>query len=323
MKKNPIDDILNAIQNYQRISIASHLRPDGDSICTSLALSHILQQLGKQVSIYIKDRIPFPCNHYPDINRINIGQIPPTGFDCVFLLECANVSRSGQESLDGYFKINIDHHHSNDYYGDINWVEPDAAAVACLVYQLGVALGVKITPQIATQLYSAIVSDTGSFQFSNTSAQAFKTCHELLQRGVQPYRVTELLYNNNPPEKIKLLGLVLSTLQMKADGEIVMITMYRRHLDQLKLREIDTEEITTLARSVKDARMVLFFKEVKSGVFRVSVRSKGKADSARVAEFFGGGGHKHAAGFTVTGDYAVLSESVPSQVAELLKNMPD
>lgn len=322
MNNNVILDIRQKILGSRKIAVASHLRPDGDSICTSLALHFIGKQLGIEVSPYIRDRIPFPFNHYPDIETINIGQIPASMFDCVILLECANVSRSGQESLQDYFKINIDHHHSNDYYGDLDWVEPDAPAVACLVFRLCESLEIEITPRIATQLYSAIVSDTGSFQFSNTTAGAFLTSHKLVQHGVDPYHVTELLFNNNPPEKIKLLGLVLSTLQMKASGEIAMITMFKKFLDDLNLREIDTEEITTLARSIKGAQMVLFFKEVKPEVFRVSVRSKGKANSAAVAEFFGGGGHLHAAGFTVTGSYEALSRDVPARVAEILKGAP-
>jgi phosphoesterase RecJ-like protein len=137
--------------------------------------------LGKEVEIIIKDNTPFPFNHFPDIDKIKIGQIPPQGFDVAILLECANVSRSGQENLDNYFKINMDHHHSNDYYADINWVEPEASAVAEMAYSLGEKLDIRFTSQIASHLYCGIVSDTGSFQFSNTSARCFEVCHKLLE----------------------------------------------------------------------------------------------------------------------------------------------
>lgn len=321
-KKKTSDQIVlikEKILQSKRIAITSHLRPDGDSICTSLALHFMGKILGKDIQVFIRDHIPFPFEMYPDIGIIQMGQIPPEPYDCIILLECANVSRSGQENLEQYFKINIDHHHSNDYYAEINWVDPSAPAVACMAFWLGEALGLKFTPQIATQLYSGIVSDTGSFQFSNTDAQAFEISHKLVQYGAIPIQVSELLFHNNPPEKIKLLGLVLSTLQMNETGNIAIITMFKKYLEDLNLNEIDTEDITTLARSIKGAQMVLFFKEVKPDTFRVSIRSKASANSAMIAEHFGGGGHLHAAGFTVTGKYEDLIKEVPDTVNRLLQ----
>ncbi len=320
MSAEIIARISNKIMESRRIAVTSHLRPDGDSICTSLALQGMGESLGKQIDVYIKDRIPFPFDMFPDIERIQIGEAPPNAYDCVILLECANVARSGQSRIESFFKINIDHHHSNDYYADINWVDPDAAAVACMIFKLGENLAVDFTPKIATQLYSAIVSDTGSFQFSNTKAHAFEISYRLVELGAVPIEVSEMLFNNHPWQKIKLLGEVLSTLQMNSSGSIAVITMFKRFLDDLDLKEIDTEDITTLARSIKGAKMVLFFKEIEHGTFRVSIRSKASANAALVAEHFGGGGHLHAAGFTVTGPYAELIKEVPDTVDRLLKD---
>lgn len=317
----PIDLVTQKIHQSQRIAITSHLRPDGDSICTGLALYFMGKELGKEVAVINKDRTPVPFNRFPDSDIIEIGLIPPDYFDMVILLECANISRSGQVNLDGYFNINIDHHHSNDYYGDINWVDPDAPAVACLAYELGVSLGVEITPQIATHLYCAIVSDTGSFQFSNTKAQSFEVSYKLIKKGANPIKVSEFLFNNNSPEKIKLLGQVLSTLKMNKRGNIAIITMFKRDLTSLNLKEIDTEDITTLARSIKGVDIVLFFKEIDKDTFRISLRSKGDANSALVAEHFGGGGHRHAAGFTATGKYDQLLEEIPASVDQLLQEI--
>ena len=322
MKNDPANLICQKILESQRIVVTSHLRPDGDSICTGLALAFIGEILGKKVEIINKDKTPFPLNNIPDIDKIKIGQIPAQGFDFVILLECANVSRSGQENLNNYFKINIDHHHSNDYYADINWVNPEASAVAEMIYTLGEKLNIQFTPQIANHLYCGIVSDTGSFQFSNTSSRSFEVCHKLIDHGASSIQIAELLFNNNSPEKIKLLGHVLSTLKMNKKGNIATITMFNKHLDSLHLREIDTEDITTLARSIKGVQMVLFFKEIEKDTFRVSLRSKGKANAAYVAENFGGGGHLHAAGFTVTGNYKDLLKEIPDTVAQLLKKQP-
>lgn len=318
MNNDPIALIKDKISACERIAITSHLRPDGDSLCTSLALYFMGKLLGKAPAIFIKDRVPFPFNNFPDIELIQIGQIPPDRFDCIILLECANVSRSGQDNLEDYFKINIDHHYSNDFYADINWVDPEAAAVACLIFRLSEELDITLTPQIATQLYSAIVSDTGSFQFSNTTAEAFEICHKLVNLGAVPIQVSELLFNNNPPEKIKLLGLVLATLRMNPEGNIAIIAMPKQFREELNLNEIDTEDITTLARSIKGAKMVLFFKEIEPETYRVSIRSKATANAAMVAEHFGGGGHLHAAGFTVTGDLEQLMRKIPATVNRLI-----
>lgn len=319
MIKKPIESIFKKIIDSQRIVITSHLRPDGDSICTSLALYFIGRLLGKEMAIINKDNTPFPFNNFPNIEIIQIGQIPPEGFDAVILLECANVLRSGQENLKNYFKINIDHHYSNDYYADINWVDPQASAVAEMVYQLCEKSNIQFTPQIANHLYCGIVSDTGSFQFSNTRAQSFKISYKLLQRGANPIKISELLYNNNPPEKIKLLGQVLSTLQMNKKNNIAIITMFKRFLKALNLKELETEEITTLARSIKGVQIVLFFKEIGKDTFRVTLRSKGAANAAAIAEHFGGGGHVHAAGFTVAGKYENLVKEIPEIVYSLLE----
>lgn len=319
MSDEPLNLIARKIKDSQKIGVVSHLRPDGDSICTSLALCLMGRQLNKDISVYIRDEIPIPFNDFPDIDLIQIAPIPKNSYDLIILLECASVSRSGQEGLDDYFKINIDHHHSNDYYADINWVDPEAAAVACMIYKLGMKLNIHFTKRIATHLYSAVVSDTGSFQFSNTQAGAFKICYALVRHGAVPIEVSDMLFNNNPPEKIKLLGKVLSTLRLNREGNLAVITMLQKHLRSLNLTQIDTEDITTCARSIREVKVVLFFKEMERNTYRVSVRSKGHVNSAAIAERFGGGGHQHAAGFTVKGLYSKLINQVPETVSEMLK----
>ncbi len=314
----PLDRIAQKILGCHRIAITSHLRPDGDSLCTSLALALAGERLGKDVAIINKDKTPYPFSTFPDCQKIRIGQICPQAFDVVILLECADVSRSGQVGLDGYFKINIDHHYSNDRYADINWVDPRVSAVGEMAFALCQKLGVVLTPTMANHLYCAIVSDTGSFQFSNTTAEAFETCHRLVGAGANPIQISEALYHNYIPEKIKLLGQVLSTLEMNEAGDIAVISMFKKDLQALGLNEVDTEDITTLARSIKGVSVVLFFKEMDQETFRVSIRSKGRAHAAAIAEHFGGGGHAHAAGFTVYGPYGRLIIDIPKAVEALL-----
>lgn len=318
MGADPRELIAARIKASRRIAVTSHLRPDGDSLCTALALSLMGGFMGKDMAIINHDPTPLPFSGFAELAGIRIGQIRAADFDTVILLECADVSRSGHEGLDGAFKINIDHHYSNTPYAEINWIDPEAPAVGEMVLDLSRFLGITPTPEIAEHLYCAIVSDTGSFQFSNTTPRALAAASELARLGASPIRVAEKLYNNNRPEKIQLLGRVLSTLTMNGRGNIAVISMFRRDTESLHLKEIDTEDMTTLARTIKGVEMVMFFKEMDHETFRVSLRSKGSANAARVAEHFGGGGHIHASGFTVYGPYERLIREVPATVEALL-----
>lgn len=300
------------------MAVTNHLRPDGDSLCTAVGLAEAVESLGLEVDVVNADPTPYPFRNFPDLNGIRIGQIRGEAYDAVVLLECADVSRSGQENLGGAFKINIDHHYSNARYADLNWVDPDAPAVGEMAVTLCERLGAGLTPAVAGHLYCAIVSDTGSFQFSNTTARAFAACHKLVLAGANPFATSEALFHNHTPEKIRLLGRIVSTLTMNEEGDIAVISMFRKDLSSFGTSEVDTEDITTLARAIRGVSVVLFFKEMEPEVFRVSIRSKGEAHAAAVAEHFGGGGHAHAAGFTVTGPYDRLIVEIPALVARIL-----
>jgi len=318
MAADPRELIAARIKASRRIAITSHLRPDGDSLCTALALAEMGRLLGKETAVINHDPTPLPFSGFPELAGVRIGQIEAGDFDTVVLLECADVSRSGQAGLASAFKINIDHHYSNTPYADINWIDPEAPAVGEMVFDLSRFLGVTPTPEIAESLYCAIFSDTGSFHFSNTTPRALAAAAELARLGASPNRVAEKLYYNNRPEKILLLGRVLSSLSMNDAGTIAVITMFKRDTQALGLKEVDTEDMTTLARSIQGVEMVMFFKEMGPETFRISLRSKGSANAARVAEHFGGGGHVHASGFTVYGPYDRLIREVPATVEALL-----
>jgi len=312
-------EIARKILASKNIAITSHLRPDGDSIYTSLALAEMVELLGKKVQIVNHDPLPFPFNEFPETARIRIGQIKPEGLDLVILLECADVSRSGQTGINSLPKINIDHHYSNSPYAEINWIDPAASAVGEMVYDLLEPLGLKPTPRIAEFLYAAIFSDTGSFQFSNTTSKALYICHKLVEAGANPNAISEKILNNNTPSKIKLLGRVLSTLKLNPAGNLAILVMFKKDLEEFGLKEVDVEDITTLARSIKGVEMVIFFKEMGPNEFRISLRSKGLANSALVAEHFGGGGHVHAAGFTFQGEFKKIYTEIPLQIEALLE----
>ena len=319
MTATPIDRIAEAIVSARSLAITSHLRPDGDSLCTALALALASEQMGKRADTINADPTPTPFSSFPECGRIRVGPIEASAYDAIILLECADVSRSGHAGLEHSFKINIDHHYSNDLYADINWVVPGAAAVGEMAFDLIERLPVRLTRDIAGHLYCAIASDTGSFQFSNTTARAFEVCHRLVEAGADPLKTSEALFHNNSAGKILLLGRVLNTLTLNQDGDIAVLTMLRSTLLDLGLNAVDTEDITTLARSIKGVNVVLFFKEMEPGTFRVSIRSRGDAHAAAIAEHFGGGGHAHAAGFTVHGPHARLVREIPETVERMLR----
>jgi phosphoesterase RecJ-like protein len=313
-------EIAKRIFASHNIAITSHLRPDGDSIFTSLALAGMIELLSKRVEIVNQDPLPFPFNELPETKRVKTGQINPEGLDLVILLECADVTRSGQTKIEALPKINIDHHSSNSPYADLNWIDPEASAVGEMAYELIEPFGLELTPPIAEFLYSAIFSDTGSFQFSNTTSKTFCVCHKLVESGASPHVVATKILNNNSPSKVRLLGRVLSSLKLNRAGNLAILTMFRKDLNEFGLKDVDVEDITTIARSIKGVEMVIFFKEMEPGVFRVSLRSKGQANSALIAEYFGGGGHMHAAGFTIKGNFEEFYQQIPAQIEKLLED---
>jgi phosphoesterase RecJ-like protein len=195
-------------------------------------------------------------------------------------------------------------------FGDINWIDPTAAAVGEMVYNLCKALGTEVTKEIAECIYTALLTDTGSFHFSNTTERTLKIASELVRKGVEPARISQALFYSYPYSKIKLLGRVLSEIERDESGRIAWITMDRDMMYEAGASEEDSDGIVNYALSIDEVEAVAFFKELAEGVYRVSLRSKGKYNVARVAESFGGGGHKNAAGCRVEGDFAEVRQRV-------------
>jgi phosphoesterase RecJ-like protein len=312
--------IAERIRGARTMAISSHVRPDADSIGSGLALFFMLQQMGKAPAFFNTDHAPCPINKLPGYEKIRYGQIHPQPFDLVILIEGNSEERTGQKNLRDYFRIHIDHHAAADGDAAINWVVPGAAAVGELVYELGLELGVEFSRDIAFNLYAAIASDTGSFKYSNTTPASLAIASDLARRGgFAPFEVSNLLFNSNPPEKIRMLTRVLSTLEMALDGRVAMIHFRREFLERLSLKDIETEDIIAAARSIDCVQVVLFFKEIADDYFRVSIRSRDDFSARRVAQAFQGGGHHHAAGFFYHGDLDGAKREIVRLIAEQLR----
>jgi phosphoesterase RecJ-like protein len=293
--------IVEAIGARQRFVLSSHTKPDGDSIGSQLAMAYALRALGKETVIVNADAAPGPLLAFPGVADIQIADRVTGDYDAAIIMECGDLTRTGVAGLDQYFVINIDHHPGNSSYGQINWFDASAAACGEMVYDAIRALGVPLQAEIATHVYLAILTDTGSFHYSNISPRTFEICKETLLAGVDPVLVARDVYNSNNMGRLKLFGAVLSAMQLDETGRIAIV-----YLDHEMARAAggtydDTEGLINLPLTVKEIRAVVFFKHSEGEEYRVSMRSKGEIDIGAVAKEFGGGGHKNAAGCTVQG----------------------
>ena len=278
--------------------LTSHAHPDGDSLGSQLALAGALQQLGKQVRIINSDPAPALYAFLPDMSTIEIAAAVEDPFDAVVVLECSTLSRPGVAGLKGRLLINIDHHADNVMYGDINWHDVSACACAEMVFELIEALGAHLTPALATHLYVAILTDTGSFRHAHITARTFEICRRVAETGVDAAGVAAQVYNNSSLGRLRLTGMLLDRMQLEHDQRIAVLTLNDAMLAEAGCDSDDLEGIVNLPLAARDVRAVIFLKETDDGL-RVSLRSKDAVDVRQVAVSFGGGGHLNAAGFTV------------------------
>lgn len=293
--------VLHAIRQRKRFLLTSHARPDGDAVGSLLGMWMILHEMGKQAEMLLFDRVPLIYHSLPCAGQIRHGSGLPSQLqpDAVILLECDSVERSRVQGLENEFLINIDHHTSGNPFGHVNWIDTGTSAVAEMVYQLAVAAHVAVTPAIATCLYTALLSDTGSFCYEGTSASTFSLAKDLVERGANPARIAEDLYFSNPLSKMRLLGTALTTLQR--EGHIAWLWVTQSDLARLGAGEEDCLGIVNYAIGISGVEVAVFLRELPDHRVRVSLRSKSKIRVTSVAERFGGGGHENASGCTLDG----------------------
>ena len=278
--------------------LTSHARPDGDSLGSQLALAGALQQIGKQVRIINCDPAPVRYAFLDGVSTIEIAAAVEDPFDAVVVLECSDLSRPGVAGLEGRVIINIDHHAGNAMYGDINWHDVSACACAEMVFELVEAIGARLTPALATHLYAAILTDTGSFRHAHITARTFEICRRVAETGVDAAGVAAQIYNNGSVGRLRLTGMVIDRMQLEHDQQIAVLTLNNTMLTETGCESDDLEGIVNLPLAARDVRAVIFIKETDDGL-RVSLRSKDTVDIRQVAVSFGGGGHLNAAGFTI------------------------
>ena len=299
--------------------IASHVRPDGDAIGSQLAMAYALRALGKEARIVNRDPPPLPLLSFPGVADIEIAErIDDTG-DAVIVMETGDLSRTGVAGLDAGFVINIDHHVGNTMYGAVNWFDVSAAACGEMVFDLVRELRVPLTYEIAVHVYVAILTDTGSFHYSNISPRTFDTCRQCVEAGVNPQTVARAVFDSNSLGRLKLFGAVLSGMQLDAAGHVATLTVDEQLLADCGATYDDTDGLINLPLTVKGIQAVIFFKKIGPGDWRISLRSKGSIDVNAVAKQFGGGGHKNASGCSATGSLDGLKALFQKRVLEQIE----
>jgi phosphoesterase RecJ-like protein len=311
-------DVAAEIRRRQRFVVASHSRPDGDAIGSSLAMALALEQLGKQVRVVSRDRIVPQMHVFPAVSAVEIVDHVDDPGDAVIILECGDTRRTGIAGLERGYIINIDHHPGNEMYGAINWLDLSAAACGEMVFELISALDVALTPEIATHVYITILTDTGAFHYSNITPRTFDICRQCIEAGVNAPAVARSIFDSNNLARLKLYGAVLHRMQLDPSGRIATV-----YVDQKLARECggtyeDTEGLVNLPLTVKDIVAVAFFKENGPADWRVSMRSKGDIDVNAVAREFGGGGHTNASGCSMHGEFAELKVIIQSKLTHAI-----
>jgi phosphoesterase RecJ-like protein len=316
-------EAIEAIKKHKRFLITAHVNLEGDSAGSQLAMKEFLAAMGKEAFILDSDPVPAHLRFLPNADNISTDIGAAKDFDAAVVLDCPTLKRTG--SVEGLIKkrrafvINIDHHVSNENFGDINWVDPRASSAGEMVYRLYKEAGVKLTKEAALALYVAILTDTGSFNYDNTSRATHEIAGELLGYGLDPAIVSESVYERRSIEDIRLLALVLDTLNISKDGAVAYMEVTRQMLKNTGADLAKSEGLINYARSIDKVRVAVLFKEDLKDKNRINVSFRSKSDGAvadvnKIASLFGGGGHMRAAGCVVTGSLADAKKKVLAAV---------
>ena len=325
--RTSIGALLELIAQRQTFLVTSHARPDGDALGSALGLMHLLDGMGKQVTVAFDDPIPAIYAWMPGVERIQ--RTLPGAPDAAIVLECDRVERTGFTlkaftAMQPSLTINIDHHLSGRPFADFNWIDPEACAVGAMIYDLAVASGAKITPAMATCLYTAVLTDTGSFTYPSTVASTFALAEHLVESGADPNTIARKVYFSNRAAKIRALSVALATMKIESGVAWACITV--EQMQQTGAVVEDCEGIVNYLIGIGEVEVAVFFRELEpdpaqtappGGQFRLSLRSKGKVDVAEVAAHFGGGGHREASGCTVEGPLETAVSRLMAELCEL------
>ena len=324
---NSFDEISNVLQKNNNFLITSHINLDGDAIGSELALYSILKKLKKKPIILNQGKLPKIYDFLPGVNKVQYLEddyIDTKNIDVGIALDCSNVKRMGKTYE--IFKnikttINIDHHASNESFGDLNYVDSSVSSVGEIIYELIRFINVDLLDKdISTYLFTSILTDTGSFRYSNVSSRTFKIASDLTSFEIKPHLIAAKIYNRNTYPGLKLLGEALSTLEANYSNYVSWITITRKMLNNTKANDEEIEGIIDVAATLDNNEISILFKETKDNKIKISFRSKGNFDVNKFAGKFNGGGHPNAAGCLCSGKMYKIKDKILSQLFKEIKS---
>lgn len=307
------DAAIEKIRAGENFIVTSHVNPEGDALGSLLGLTLALRLAGKNVTACMEDKVPDLLKFLPGSDTLTGSLDGAASYDATFAVDCGQMDRLGaplSRCAEIGTLINIDHHRTNDEFGDINIIEAEASSAGEMVYDLIKAAGLEMDKDIATCLYVAISTDTGSFRYSSSKPDTFRKAGELVALGADPWDVASHVYENHPETKLKLFSKVLGTLDVVQCDSFKVATMYVT-LEMFESVGADkdlAEGFVNYARAVTGVEVGLLFRESEPGKYKVSMRSRGLIDVAEIAQRFGGGGHRNAAGFKINGELTEVRE---------------
>jgi len=307
-----LKEVLKHIEQRNKFLLTSHARPDGDAVGSALACCQVLRSMGKEAEVVLRDGVPRIYKPLPFAETVIAAERVNGKYEAAIILECDSIQRTRLQGLEDRFLISIDHHLSGRPFAHVNWIDPKAVATAEMVYRLAREAGVKISPEMATCLYTAVLTDTGSFMFEGTNEHTFELARELVLAGADPVRCARHIYFGHSTAKMRLLGSALSNLHR--EGSLAWIWVTCEQMERAGAREEDCEGLVNYVLSIQDVEVAVFFREMPNAGFRVSLRSKGQLNVAEVAARFGGGGHECASGCSVEGPLAMAVARVVEQL---------
>ena len=319
-----MEKAIAAIKKYKKFLITAHVNLEGDSLGSQLAMKELLTGLGKTAFIVDNDPAPEHYKFLPKANEISTDINKKRDFDAIVVLDCPTLKRIGKVAdliAKNKFVINIDHHISNENFGQVNWVDSNASSAGEMIYRLFKKMGVAMTKETALSLYIAILTDTGSFNYDNTSSATHEIAGELLGYGLDPASVSESVYERRSIADIKLLGLVLASLKVNPLGDVAYLEVTKAMISQTGADSLKSEGFINYARSIDKVRIAILFKEDPNGAgnINISFRAKGDCDVNELAAHFGGGGHVKASGCIIEGSLVDVEKKVLAKAEELLK----
>ena len=315
-------DVTNLLRDSGSFLLTSHVDLDGDALGSELGLALVLKRMGKDVRVVNRDHPPLSYRFLPGAYLLEDLSGEVGDFEAALVLDCTCMERTGGVGAAILNKripvANIDHHNSNVQFGSINFVRPDVCAAALLVLQIIDQLGQSVGPEVATCLYTAILAETGSFRFSNTSAEALSVSARLAAEGADPSAIAAQVYDRKSPATLRLIGNALSSLEMALDGTVSVISLERCKPDEGRVAGDELEGIVSFAMAVEGVKAAVSLRELPDGIVKMSLRSSGAVDVDLIARQFGGGGHSNAAGAKVKGTLVDVKGIVLERIAAAL-----